>query len=192
MTTPSNQIEIPLSKTKLFLLFAGSLVFVILGIWLIWYELTTSPYHRKRPYFGLVIGPLAIIFFGTAAYFLCKKLFDRRPGLIISDEGIFDNSGAFSIGLILWTDVLRIKEVSVGKQTFINVVVKDPLAYVARQKEPIQRRLMKMSYDMYGSPIGITSNGLQCRRKDLLELLKADFRKWKRKQNQIVNDNHIS
>lgn len=192
MTTPSNQIEIPLSKTKLFLLFAGSLAFVIGGIWLIWYELTTPPDHRKRAYFGLVAGPLAIMFFGTAAYFLCKKLFDRKPGLIISDEGLFDNSGAFSIGSIPWTDVLRIKEVSEGNQTFINVVVKDSLVYMARQKSPIKRRLMKMSYDRYGSVIGITSNGLQCRHKDLLKLLEANFRKWKSKQNQTVSDNHIS
>ncbi len=112
----SGKIVIQLSKSKLFLLFLGAATFAGIGFWFV-----TAPPKIDLPLFGnstiiFIVGLASIVFFGIMGYFIFKMLGDKSPGLVISAEGVFDNSSAISVGLILWSDVLEIKETKVVNQ----------------------------------------------------------------------------
>jgi hypothetical protein len=179
----SKKIEIHLSKSKLTLLFLGSAVFVGLGIWFV-----VNPPEISNPVLGnpttiFIIGLASILFFGLAGFFTLKKMENKSPGLVISDEGVFDNTTAVNAGLIPWTDVLEIKETKVANQTFINLVVKNPQEYIDKQKSAFKRKLMQMNYDTYGTVIGISVNGLNCDYRELKATLDKAFAEFKKQKS---------
>ena len=177
----SEKIEIQLSKSKLILMSLGSVIFVGLGIWFV-----TNPPKINNPIFGnpttiFIVGLASIVFFGLVGFFLFKKLGDKSPGLVISEEGVFDNASAVSAGYIPWTDVLEIRETMVVNQTFINLIVKNPQDYIDRQKSAFKRKLMQINYNSYGTVIGISANGLKCEYHELKANLDKTFSDFKSK-----------
>jgi len=175
-----NQIEIPLSKKKMYLMLFGSIIFVILGIWLV-----TNPPKNSNPIFGnpmiiLISGISAIIFFGFIAFTLFKKLPDNKPGLIINSEGIIDNSSGVSAGIVLWKDIIEIKTTNVINQKFLMFIVENPDEYINRQNGIVKRKAMEMNYKSYGSPISISANTLDTNFEELYNLLVKNFAESKK------------
>jgi len=159
----------------------GSLAFVGLGVWFV-----SDPSEFNNPILGsptkvFIVGIASITFFGIAAFFILKKLRDKSPGLIISQEGVFDNASAVSAGFVPWTDILEIRETKVANQPFINLVVKNPQDYIDRQKNSIKRKLMQVNYNAYKTVIGIPSNGLKCDYRELKGMLDKAFSDFKNK-----------
>ena len=172
----TKQIEIPLSKIKLTLMLFGSIAFVAAGIWMVTSPNAFSTSHRTHnPIIVFVIGAASILFFGLCLVYIAIKLTDYAPGLIISDEGIYDNSSGVSVGLIPWTDIKKIEISNAGRQRFIVLVVKNPKHYINRQKSFITRKAMEMNYKHFGSPINISANGLKTRFDELLLLLESEL-----------------
>jgi hypothetical protein len=177
----ANQIEIQLSKSKLVLLFLGGLVFVAIGIWFI-----VSPPQISNPVLGspgkiFVVGVASILFFGIGAFFLLKKLGDKSPGLILSNQGIFDNASAVSVGFIPWTDIVEIRETKVANQTFVNIIVKNPQHYIDKQTSAFKKKLIQLNYNQYGTVIGISATALKCDYKELKAMLDKKFDEVKNK-----------
>ena len=178
-----DQVEIQLSKSKLTLMAIGSLVFVLVGIWFIINPTKfISPLHRS-PTLIFCTGLASVIFFGFVGFYLFKKLFDHKPGLIISNSGIFDNSSGLSAGFIPWSDIKEIKETIIAKQKFINLVVKIPQHYIDGQPTKLRRWLMEKNYKSFGTVIGISANGLKYNYAELKLLLKARFQEYNSKHN---------
>jgi len=170
-----NQIEIPLSKQKLYLMLFGSIIFVGIGTWLV-----VNPPKSNHPIFGnpmiiLISGISAIVFFGYITFTLFKKLPDNKPGLIINSEGIIDNSSGVSAGIILWTDIIEISTSNVMNQKFLMFIVKNPEEYINRQNGIVKRKAMEINYRTYGSPISISANTLDTNFEELYELLQRKF-----------------
>jgi len=85
------RIEIPLSKTKIILFLIGALAFVVAGSLCISEpERFASIRYPKDIVF--IIGILGVSFFGICFAFIAKKAFSKKPGLVINDKGIIDNS----------------------------------------------------------------------------------------------------
>jgi len=171
-----NQIEIPLSKQKMYLMLFGSIIFVVIGTWLV-----VNPPKSNHPIFGnpmviLISGISAIIFFGYTAFILLKKLPDNKPGLIINSEGIIDNSSGVSAGIVLWTDIIEISTANVMNQKFLMFIVKNPEEYINRQNGIVKRKAMEINYKTYGSPISISANTLDTNFEELYKLLKIKFK----------------
>ena len=171
-----NQIEIPLSKQKMYLMLFGSIIFVVIGTWLV-----VNPPKSNHPIFGnpmviLISGISAIIFFGYTSFILFKKLPDNKPGLIINSEGIIDNSSGVSAGIVLWTDIIEISTANVMNQKFLMFIVKNPEEYINRQNGIVKRKAMEINYKTYGSPISISANTLDTNFEELYKLLKRKFK----------------
>lgn len=95
---------------------AGSIGFVAAGIWFLLNPPKINNALFGNPTFILVISIAAILFFGLIAVYIIRKLPDNKPGLIIDQLGITDNSGGLSAGQILWTDIENISVLkSIGK-----------------------------------------------------------------------------
>lgn len=177
--TKNEQIEIPLSKQKMILTILGSIVFVGLGIWFL-----INPPKISNPIIGnptliFIIGLASILFFGLVAVTMFRKFSDKKPGLIISRQGITDNSSGVSAGLIPWTDIQEIKVSQVMSQKFLMFIVSNPQDYLDKVKNPLKRNAMKMNYKTYGSPISISSNALQTNFDDLQKLLVEKMNEYK-------------
>ena len=81
---------IALSKGKMLLLLAGSCLFVALGYCLL--QMSDAQIATLRrfnaPWFVRAIGVTSIVFFGFCGLFVCKKLFDQKPGLLLNAQGL--------------------------------------------------------------------------------------------------------
>ena len=158
---------------------AGSILFVLFGLWM---SLDAAQFVSPRfsnEYFIRVSGIVAVGFFGICGGFLFKKQFDRRAGLIIDDEGITDNSGGTSIGLIRWKDIRGVRTEQIHSQKFLMIEVQNPEDYIAKARNGLMKNAMKVNWKMYGSPLSISANSLQYNFKELEQLVFAEMEKRK-------------
>ncbi|HEY5405515.1 MAG TPA: STM3941 family protein [Ginsengibacter sp.] len=176
----SKQIEIQLSKFKLTLMALGCVMFIVGGICFIINPAKYESFIMKSPTIIFITGILSILFFGFLSFFFLKKLSDKFPGIIISDEGITDNSSGVSAGFIPWTDIIAIKETKVINQKLINIIVKNPQEYIDRQKSAFKRKTMQTNYKTFGTAIGISANGLKSNYDDLKKIIEKSFSDFKK------------
>ena len=95
MTTSGQKIEIALSKKKIFLMLLGALTFVAIALWFVISLPTISNSYWGNPTKITIAGYASILFFGLCTFVLIKKLPDNKPGLIIDQIGLTDNSTEF-------------------------------------------------------------------------------------------------
>ncbi len=177
--TEKEQIEIPLSKTKLMMTFFGSLLFVGLGLWFLINPPKSNHWLFGNPTVIFIAGIASVLFFGLVAVTIFRKFSDKKPGLIINKQGITDNSSGVSAGLIPWTDIQEITISQVMNQKFLMFIVRNPEFYLDKVTNPLKRNAMKMNYKTYGSPISISANALQTNFDDLHKLLIEKMNEYK-------------
>lgn len=176
------KIEIPLSKNKLFLGIGGSILFVVIGIWLF---LNAENFQEhsfrllRNPMVTKGVGILGILFFGATGIFGFRKLFDNKVGLIIDSNGITDNSNASSVGLIEWNDITDIITKQIMSTKFLLINVNDPEKYIGKAKSGMKTKLMRSNMKMYGTPLSITSNTLKYDFGELEKLIQTEFERNK-------------
>jgi hypothetical protein len=182
--TEDKTIEIPLSKTKLAKLLVFSILFLIAGLWMIISNpQTTNPVFNSPIVKALAsYGSTLMGLFGI--YFFTKKLLQKTPGLVLNEEGIYDNTSAFRFGLIPWSDISEIYGQSVqasiaSKQNFLTIGLEDPDKYISSEPNILKRKLLIANAKGYGSPVHISTNGLMVNHNDLLELAREYFEKYK-------------
>ena len=140
MTASGQRIVIELSKTKIFLMLLGALAFVAIGFWFVIAPPTIENSYWGNPNKIAFAGYASIIFFGLCAIFLIRKLPDIKPGLIIDDTGLIDNSSGLSAGQILWSDIENISVVEIHRQKLIMLHVKNPQHYIEKQASLFKRK----------------------------------------------------
>ncbi|CAM3301855.1 STM3941 family protein [Aequorivita lipolytica] len=175
----NENIEIPLSKNKILLLFLGAITFVLLGFWLAIdpENFKVSVFRYRSPELIRVVGIIGVALFGIFSFFIFKKVFDKKFGLIIDKNGITDNSNATSIGLVKWTDIIGIRVLEVVNQKFVMIDVSNPEHYIGLKKNGIGKMAMKANYNKYGSPISITANSLKADFKEVWEIIEKQYEK---------------
>ena len=166
-----NKIEIAFNKWKLLLAIIGSALFVWLGIYLvfIWTEDPSTSY----PLVKKIVGGISILFFGAVGLFGIYKLVLNKSALVISDEGILDNSSSTSFGLIKWETITGFKIEEMMSQKFLVIHVTNPEELI-EQAKGLRKKVMKNNYSMYRTPITIPSSVINYK---LVEL-KALLEKW--------------
>ncbi|PJE46011.1 MAG: hypothetical protein CUR34_11485 [Sediminibacterium sp.] len=177
--TKEEEIEIPLSKTKMILTFLGSIMFVGLGLWFLINPPKSNHWLFGNPTVIFITGIASVIFFGLVSITIFRKFSDKKPGLTINRQGIFDNSSGVSAGLIPWTDIQEIKISQVMSQKFLMLIVSNPEDYLEKVTNPLKRNAMKMNYKTYGSPISISSNALKTNFDDLHKMLIDKMKEYK-------------
>ena len=172
MNPENGRIIIQLSKIKIFLLFLCSLAFVACGLWIVIAQPESSRYNK---YYLLIIGIAAVVLFGMCAAALFIKLFDRKPGLIIDDSGITDNSGALADGFIPWTDITGVESVKQASQKFILVYVRNPEEYINRKTSFLAKKIKSSGYKHSGTPIAISANSLKIKFEALRVIVFSEY-----------------
>ena len=169
----------------------GALAFVIGGIWgIIDAERFASIRYSKNLVF--FSGLAALLFFGLCFVFIAKKVFSRKPGLIINEKGIIDNSNATSIGLIEWNDITAIETIQINVPVYGSfwttkspkmLIIKThrPEKYIKRSKNIISKKAMKANNRMYGTPLTIISNTLKIKFSELEKMISEQLKQQKNK-----------
>jgi hypothetical protein len=173
MDKNDERIEIPLSKGKIVLLFLGALAFVAGGVWVV----INPTGFKYSPEWVVIVGIIAILFFGLAAIMLFRKFFDKTMGLVIDNTGIFDNASGVSAGHIPWVNIIEIQKVQVVNQKFLILIVTNPEDYLNKQTNSFLRRAAEANHKMYGSPITISANGLKCNFDELYRMIQSRHRR---------------
>lgn len=153
--------SIPLSKTKLFVFFALGSTFVVLGWWLVTLSDVEVMSHKRfdSPLFVHGIGLSSMVFFGVISLWIVRKLFDMAPGLVLNDEGLFENTNMFSMGLIAWADISRIEVREINKRRLIYVVLKDPEKYISACGR-VKQAILRATLTFGPSPVTIVPSSL--------------------------------
>jgi len=172
-----NKIEIPLSKTKITLMILGSAFFIVAGVLIFFLGPEKQTYFKA--FWMKITGVASVLFFGTTGIVGLRKLFDKKAGLILDEEGIIDNSSGVSIGLIHWNDVTDIKVEQVMSNKFLLIFLADPEKYF-ESANVFKRKMMKANIKMYGTPISISSSALEYNFDALQETITKQFKKYKR------------
>lgn len=173
--TEKETIEIAFSKGRITKMLIGFLVFVLLGLWLIIYQPSISNTVFNSPIIKYGVAAAAILFFGFTLVYSVIKLVDKKPGLVIDKDGIFDNSTATAVGLIPWNDIKGVSTVKVMKQEFVVISVNNPDHYISKQKNVLKRKSMEYNRNNYGSPITISANVLNCDASELVEIIEKEL-----------------
>jgi len=164
--------EINFKNWYLILLSLGAILFVIAGIYLIF-----VPFFGDRlfpyPIVQIIVGIISILFFGFVTIIIFRKIFGKKPGLIIDSTEIIDNSTGFSTKHIKWENITAIKSFNMLVVKFIVVIINNPEEYFKRYK------VGKLDYKITGSPINIYTNVLKCKHKVLVDILQNELKSRK-------------
>jgi hypothetical protein len=164
-------IVIKFSKFKFILLLFGCGLFVAAGIGFVLSPRTFLSILVHNPAMVFIVGCVTILFFGFVGFSYLQKLMKNEPALIISTEGITDNSSGVSAGFIPWSDIIAVKEQVVANQRFLNLIVKNPQEYIDKQTSAFKRKIMQKNHDLFGTGIGISVNALKISYKELKQIL---------------------
>lgn len=154
---------------------SGALLFVSMGVWFVVNPPASKHGLFSNPVLIVILGVVTIVFFGFLGFSILRKLPDDKPGLIINDEGILDNSSPLAAGLILWDDILEIRTITISSQNMLEISVKNPEEYINRQSSFLKRKGMQGNYKMYGSPIYISANSLTVGFQELHDLIQKNL-----------------
>jgi hypothetical protein len=156
---------IPLKKSKLIRIAVIAAVFVAIGIFLMF----------TGDVVALLIGMASVLFFGTILTFGIRKLFDRKPGLIVTSGYIEDNASGVAAGRIPWSEIRDVSITTMNAQPFLTIHVADPEKYVDRGGV-LKRTMNRANLKYFGSPIHIPATTLDIDFDDLATLVEHRFR----------------
>lgn len=169
------KIKIEISKRKLMVLLLGGIGFVFFSIWFIVKPADFVNFLTRSEAIVFTVGVVGSIVFGFATIILFIKLFDKKPGLIIDQEGITDNTTVSPVGLILWNDITKIEVKKINSINILLIYLQNPTDYISKANW-INRFGLKNNMKTYGTPVTITSLGMQCSFKELTNLVLESYK----------------
>jgi hypothetical protein len=106
-----------------------------------------------------VLLSVCALFFGVISIFLIKKMFDRRPAIIIDGNGIDDNSSMCSAGYVEWNQIDTVWIIEVNRQKMIAIRLIDVESHM-RLRSTFAKKTVKLNYKMYEMHFAISANSL--------------------------------
>ena len=173
------KIEIYSSKKKSILLLAGSLLFVIGGIYTFVNAEDFDGFRGRNPLFIKVIGIAAIFFFGLGIFVSIKQLFINQLILTIDRNGINVNPKNSKTEFIEWKNITGFSEIKIHGQKFVIIEVNNSDYWIEKELNGIRKNLMKFNLNNYGSPFNLSANTMQINYTELLKTLNENFEKSK-------------
>lgn len=152
-------------KTKRIVMLAFiSFVFVAIGIVLVIF----STQAGEEELLLKIIGMSSIVVMGLCLIYYINVLINRKPALIISDEGIFDNSSFIGAGLVKWEDIEHIDFINFSGQVFLGIMTWDPNLIINRTNG-VKRVLNKMNRGLIDAQVNIPVKILSCSMDELID-----------------------
>jgi hypothetical protein len=166
----NQQVAIDFNKKKILPHLLGALVFVMLGTGMMGLALQAKNQLLAQVVF-FTVGLAGLLFFGLIAVVHLMKMAKNKPALIITDDGLFDNSSGLSAGFIKWQDIKKLNFTRTGNQASLVIILKKPDKYIERESNFLKRAAMRINNKMSGSPVHIPLSYLDTDWPTLSELI---------------------
>lgn len=170
-------LEYSASKKKVNFLIASCSLICLLGLLVIFGLDEWTITFFEIPVNHTFLGSSLVLTFSTFIVLLAKNLNKNSPAFVISDKLIIDNSSMTSIGEIQIDDISELKTLNVSGQLFILLVVSNPDAYLNRIPNGWKKKLLENNFRTNGTPIVISTSGLNCSPDELYTAIKERIKK---------------
>ncbi|UYW01803.1 hypothetical protein K5I29_02440 [Flavobacterium agricola] len=173
------RIEIYSSKEKSILLLIGSLVFVVLGIFMIINAENPTSYIVRNQLVIIIIGTASVLFFGLGIYVSIKQLLKNELILIIDRNGINVNPKKSKTDFIEWKYINGFTETKIQSQKIIIIEVDNSKYWIEKEKNNIRNKVMNFNFKYYGSPFNLSANSMKISHHELMKTLNENLNKYK-------------
>ncbi len=161
------EIIIPLSRKKITLTILGSMGAFAILFWV--FQNTGDRIYVK------IVSAMGVVFFGFGVIYSFIRLFNKKPGLVINDEGIIDNSSFSSpTGLIKWENITGVSITETYRYKSLSIHVNNADEIISKQ-QGFKKILMNWNKKHFNSPIQISSSSLKCNFQDLYNIIKEQL-----------------
>jgi len=169
------KLEIYTSKKKSFLLFIGSLLFVVGGIYFV---MNSENFTNREPLFVKIIGIASILFFGLGIYVSIRQLLaENQLALIIDKNGVNVSPKKSLTEFIDWKNINGFSELNLHGQKIIIIDVNNSDYWIEKESNTVRKKLMKFNVNNYGSPFNISANTMQMNYPELMKTLNENLNK---------------
>lgn len=175
-----SKIEIPLNNNKVILLMVASVVFFVLGLFMILSPEQFSTFDDDDGYMVILVGILSLLLGGAGAYYSYKMFSEQKVGITIDQSGITDYSNSSSVGFIPWADITDIQSKEDKVTQYLLIMVKNPEAYLDKASTT-QRMILKEKLKLYATPISIITTVLKCNFEELEKAVLEQFNEYQNK-----------
>ena len=176
---------IQFSPAKTIFSIAGSILFVIIGCWILVYQPDSGRFFNS-PVVKMVVGLGSILFFGFIAVLSVKRLVSKnKDAVIITDLGITDQASPAAVGFIPWTDITGVMKVKVFTQEFVVLMLRNPQQYVDGLQTVLARRAASYNYKKCGSPVCLSATALAVKTDELESKLRSALAAYKATLREI-------
>ena len=100
-----------------------SIPFVAIGIW----QISSNELFT----FDWIMGLICTSFFSLGLFVGIFHFFDKRPQIIITEEGIWDRTTKQE--LIKWEEIIEAYPISISRQKFISLIVNESFTFKTKQ-----------------------------------------------------------
>jgi len=155
------EVVINTSAWKSILFLAGCLIFVIGGIFIIFYGKGSN---------STPVGILSIVFFGFGFFVLLRQGLDRRPRIVIDEKGVTDRT--LGVGRIDWEDIETVQLTSVFTNNFVVLKLKNNEKYLQKLSN-ISKKLTKVNKDLGFGALNLNLSMLDMKPKKIYEIVRS-------------------
>lgn len=128
--------------------------------------LLTHPRFRDG-WSAQIMGPISIVFFGIAFWFVLSRLLRPRPAVTLRVDGIVDDSSGLAAGFIPWTEIASVHVATINRQRLLCFVLHHPDGLLSQQGA-VKRFFMQINMRLVRAPVTIAMDGLTMPGEQLL------------------------
>ena len=168
----SSSITVGFNSAKVlgYLVFNLSIEFYLIYI-PFWYQInSTTSLLLSIPLVLLLMFPMYFILKHIYPYL--NKFLGKKIGLVISEEGLLDNSMFITNTIIPWKEIERVEvaESMLGYK-WVVPILKNPEVFIDQQKNHFKKAIAKSNYKKYGSPLKLYTTTLSITPSQLYRIL---------------------
>ena len=119
-----------------------------------------------------LVAWLNIVFFGASAAFFGLQAVDRRPRIVIDDQGVFDRT--LKVGRIEWADIRGVFLKRSQGQAYICLDLREPSKYTQRLS-PLLRRMVELNRTLGFTDLSLNLTGTTVSPEQIEELIKKEL-----------------
>lgn len=167
--------EIPINKSKAIKQFV---VFILLL--LVFTLMAVKPQlfvKSNGTGFVKVIGYIVSFILVLCTAFVAQKVFDKKPGLIMDNEGIIDASLGVVFPKLSWKDITEIKHLESEGKHYLKISIKNPQGFIATEPNTMKRKMLEMNYKTLKTPVNIAASRLKIDFDELFSKVNAELGK---------------
>lgn len=159
------ELRIPFKLKQLMkVIFVAGPSLIIMGLVFISIGFTNPGFLSKLV---TLFGIFVLLFFVPHIVFLIFAILSARPGLILSKEGITDQSQTYTAGFIKWNDIEKISTAHKHEIHFFSIHLHEPELQL-QKVNPITRMMLKFTAYLGSSAVTIDATRLKVSGAELL------------------------